>query len=331
MVFGLLSRSVRQGPNLKFLSFEMSTQYDLVVAGEINPDLILSGPELEPHFGQAEILAEDAELTAGSSAVIFACGVARLGLRVAFVGVIGDDLFGHFMLDWLVEAGIDSKYVYIDPTLKTGLSVILNRGQDRAILTYPGAIGALRGEQISDELLGQARHLHVTSYFMQTALQPGLPDLFRRARRLGLTTSLDTNWDPQESWAGVEELLPLTDVLLPNAGEALAISGKNDVGEACAQLSLQVPTLVIKLGARGALARQAEYSARCPALSVEVVDTVGAGDSFDAGFLYGYLGGWSLEDCTKIGVACGSLSTRARGGTQGQPTLEEALQVLEAR
>ena len=307
----------------------MSTQYDLIVAGEINPDLILSGPELEPHFGQVEVLAADAELTAGSSAVIFACGAARLGLRVAFVGVIGDDLFGHFMLDGLVEAGIDSKYVYIDQALKTGLSVILNRDQDRAILTYPGAIGALQSEQVSDELLSQARHLHVTSYFMQTALQPGLPNLFRRAQRLGLSTSLDTNWDPQESWAGVKELLPLTDVFLPNAGEALAISGADDVESACAQLSFRVPVVAIKLGAQGALARRGENSARCPALTAQVVDTVGAGDSFDAGFLYGYLGGWSLEDCTKMGVICGSLSTRARGGTQAQPTLSEALRALE--
>jgi sugar/nucleoside kinase (ribokinase family) len=309
----------------------MSTQYDLIVAGEINPDLILSGPELEPRFGQAEILVDDAELTAGSSAVIFACGAARLGLRVAFVGVVGADLFGRFMLDWLTRAEIDSSHIHIDPALKTGLSVILNRGQDRAILTYPGAIGALRSEQVTDELLGQGRHLHVTSYFMQTALRPGLEDLFRRAHRLGLTTSLDTNWDPRENWAGVDELLPLTDVFLPNAGEALAISGENDVELACVNLSLQVPTVVTKLGAQGALAQRGKEKNRCPALPIEVVDTIGAGDSFDAGFLYGYLHGWSLASCTQMGIACGSLSTRAHGGTQGQPTLEEALQALEAR
>jgi len=309
----------------------MSTKYDLLVAGEINPDLILSGPELEPRFGQAEILVRDAELTAGSSAVIFACGAARLGLRVAFVGVMGDDLFGRFMLDWLAKAEIDSRHVLVDPTLKTGLSVILDRGQDRAILTHPGSIGALRSEQITDELLVQARHLHVTSYFMQIALQPGMENLFRRAQRLGLSTSLDTNWDPQQRWVGVNELLPLTDVFLPNAGEALAISGSDDIETACTWLSLQVPTLTIKLGAEGALARQGENTARCPALPVKVIDTIGAGDSFDAGFIYAYLQGWSLEGCTQMGVACGSLSTRARGGTQAQPTLTEAIQALEAR
>jgi sugar/nucleoside kinase (ribokinase family) len=309
----------------------MHRKHDLLVAGEINPDLILSDSDLEPHFDQTETLVQDAALTAGSSAVIFACGAAKLGLRVAFVGVTGDDLFGRFMLDWLAAAGVDASQVQVDPALKTGLSVIIDRGLDRAILTYPGAIGALRGEQVRDEVLRQARHLHVTSYFMQTALQPGLADLFRRAQRLRLSTSLDTNWDPQESWAGVRDLLSLTDIFLPNASEALAISGADDIESACEWLSRRVPTFAIKLGAQGALAQQGKIRAHCPAMPVDVVDTVGAGDSFNAGFIFSYLQGWSLELCTQMGVACGSLSTRAHGGTQAQPTLSEALQALEAR
>ncbi|MBN1149085.1 MAG: carbohydrate kinase family protein [Anaerolineales bacterium] len=309
----------------------MPAQYDLLVAGEINPDLILSDPAVEARFGQAEILVQDAALTAGSSSVIFACGAAKLGLQVAFVGLVGDDLFGRFMLDTMAAAGVETRHVLVDPGRKTGLSVILNRGGDRAILTYLGAIDALRSEQVTDQLLEQARHLHVASYFMQTALQPGLPELFRRARRLGLSTSLDTNWDPQGGWAGVEGMLSLTDIFLPNAAEALAISGAEDVEMACAWLSRRARRVAVKLGAQGALAQQGDQRVRCPALPVDVMDTVGAGDSFDAGFVYAYLQGWSLKNCTRLGVACGSLSTRAHGGTQAQPTLAEALQALEAQ
>ena len=180
--------------------------FDILVAGEINPDLILSG-DVTPAFGQVEQLVDSAWLTIGSSSAIFACGAARLGLQVAFVGVCGDDIFGRFMLEQMQARGVDISNVILDPGGQTGLSVILNPGDDRAILTHLGLIGALRAEQVTDDLLRQARHLHVASYFLQSALQPGLPDLFVRARSAGLTTSLDTNWDPSGDWLGFDKLL----------------------------------------------------------------------------------------------------------------------------
>lgn len=305
-----------------------SRPFDLLVAGEINPDLILSG-DVEPAFGQVEKCVDSATLTIGSSSVIFACGAARLGLRVAFIGKCGDDLFGRYMLEAMQERGIDTRAVMQIPGGHTGMSVILNRGSDRAILTYPGLIAALSAEDIPDDLLGQARHLHIASYFLQTALQPGLPDLFRRARRLGLTTSLDPNYDPGASWQGIRDLLALTDVFLPNQTEACALTGTDDPTEAARTLGRQTGTVAVKMGAQGALGVQGEVLAHAPALSVPVVDTVGAGDSFDAGFLYGYLQGWTLERCLRLGAVCGSLSTRAAGGTAAQPTLAEALGFLE--
>ena len=307
----------------------MPRPYDVLVAGEINPDLILAGPDLEPRFGQQEVLAEQADLTIGSSSAIFACGAARLGLKVALIGVTGEDLFGRFMLEALMERGVDVEHVIVDPGQQTGLTVILNRGADRAILTHIGAMGALRADQVGDELLAMARHLHVGSYFMQTALQPGLPGLFRRARALGLSSSLDTNWDPDGEWARAAEALPETTIFFPNENEALRITGSASLEEALDRLSDEVPLVAAKLGAAGGLARAGEKVARASALPVQVVDTVGAGDSFDAGFLYGYLNGWGLSDCLRLAVACGSLSTRGSGGTSAQPTLEEAMRALE--
>ena len=140
--------------------------------------------------------------------------------------------------------------------------------------------------------------------------------------------SLDTNWDPSGEWRGIEELLHPVDVLLPNENEAKALTGQSSLETVSDMLSQKVDTLAIKLGNRGALARQGTVSASCPAIPLQVVDTIGAGDSFDAGFLYGWLNGWELVKSLQLAVACGSLSTRAAGGTAAQPTLTEALQYV---
>jgi len=307
----------------------MNTQkaFDLLVVGEINPDLILAG-DVEPVFGQVEKLVDSATLTVGSSSAIFACGAARLGLKTAFVGLCGADVFGHFMLEQMRLRNINTDYVQVRAEGTTGLSVILARGADRAILTYPGLIPMLRAEDVPWEVLEQARHIHVASYFLQTNLQPGLPDLFRQARARGATTSLDTNYDPSGQWQGFETLLAETDVLFLNEVEACSLSRERDIETAARKLAMQVETVAIKLGARGALAVQGQRMVYAPGLSVDVVDTVGAGDSFDAGFIYGYLNAWDLERTLRLAVICGSLSTRAAGGTAAQPTLAEAIAIL---
>lgn len=301
--------------------------FDILVAGEINPDLILSG-DVVPAFNQTEKLTDSAVLTIGSSSAIFACGAARLGLKVAFVGVCGGDLFGRFMLEELQKRKVDVSHVIVRQEGQTGLSVILNHGTDRAILTHLGLIAALRAIDIPEALLQEARHLHVASYFLQTGLQLDLPNLFRRARSFGLTTSLDTNYDPSESWVGFDELLSVTNVFLPNEKEARSLSGEEKIDAAADILGRKVETLAIKLGSEGALGIRNSEKVQVTSIAVNVIDTVGAGDSFDAGFLYGYLNGWSLEKSLQLGCVCGGLSTQRAGGTDGQPTLDEALTFL---
>lgn len=302
-------------------------QYDILVAGEINPDLILSGDVL-PEFGQVEKLVDSASLTVGSSSVIFACGAARLGLQVAFIGKCGDDIFGRFMLDEMQTRGLDVRNVIVVPGESTGLSVILNRGADRAILTHPGLIAELQASSIPDSLLEQTRHLHVASYFLQTKLRLDLPDLFRRTRALGVTTSLDTNYDPSEKWAGFDKLLSVTDIFMPNEAEAKSLTGAETLDEAANRLGSMVETLAIKLGANGALGVRHHEKVSVPSIPVQVVDSVGAGDSFDAGFVCGCLQGWAMETSLRLACICGALSTRQAGGTNGQPTLEEAMTYL---
>ena len=304
-------------------------KFDVLVAGEINPDLILSG-NVVPEFGQVEKLVDGAALTIGSSSAIFACGAARLGLRVAFIGVCGDDVFGRFMLDEMSKRQVDIENVIVSQSGSTGLSVILNQASDRAILTHPGLIAELQASDISDALLRDARHLHIASYFLQTKLQPDLPNLFRRAHSLGLTTSLDTNYDPSEKWSGFDELLSVTNVFLPNEREAVSLSGSSNVDEAASRLESKVEALTIKLGAEGALGVRDGARVRVASIPVKVIDTVGAGDSFDAGFIYGYLNQWSLEKSLRLACVCGALSTQQAGGTNGQPTLAQAEKFLVA-
>jgi sugar/nucleoside kinase (ribokinase family) len=299
---------------------------DLLVIGDCNPDLILSGEDVTPVFGQVERLVDRATLVVGGSAAIVACGAAKLGLRTAFVGVVGADPFGEFMLASLEERGVDVSKSRVDAEASTGVTVILSRPDDRAILTYPGAIRDLTADDVDPDLVRRTRHVHVSSYFLQPALHPGLPRLFRDAHAAGATVSVDPNWDPEESWdGGLDQILAEVDLFLPNAAEATIISGERDPHRAAVALVSAGPeTVAVKLGAHGALLASGGRTIRAQAPDVVAVDATGAGDSFDAGFLAGVLTGRSLEDSLALGCACGSLSTRAVGGTAAQPTLDEA-------
>ena len=306
-------------------------EYDIVVVGELNADLILSG-NVDPAFGQVEKLVERADLAIGSSAGIFACGAARLGLRTAFIGKVGTDIFGDFMRGAIAARGVDVSGVKLDPAVHTGLSVILNRTTDRAILTYPGTIPRLRYEEIDLALIARARHLHLGSFFLLDDLRPEVPRLFREAHRLGLTISLDTNYDPLLLWeGGIREALAEADLFFPNQTELLAISGCADLESGMRRITALGPSAAVKLGEHGAIGLDRGTAYRAPSLPVKVVDTVGAGDSFDAGFLYGYLRhahDWDFGAMLAMGCVSGALSTRGAGGTDAQPRLKESLEAL---
>ena len=305
--------------------------FDVLVLGDANPDLVMSGESVEPAFGQAERLVDEGRLVIGGSGAIFACGAAKLGLRVAFAAVVGDDMFGRYMCDQLQAHGVDTSAVAILPDRSTGVTVVLSGAHDRAMLTFPGTTGDLRRSVIDADLLSRTRHIHVSSYFLQRALTPELPDLFREARKGEATTSLDPNWDPSGTWdLGLMALLPEVDVFLPNEVEALSMARISVVEDAIARLrSSGAGIVVVKTAGQGSVAAQASDLISVPGLPTQVVDSTGAGDSFDAGFLAGFLGGEPLRRCMEIGNACGALSTRGLGGTSTQPTMVEALEAIE--
>jgi sugar/nucleoside kinase (ribokinase family) len=302
-------------------------EFDLLVLGDCNPDLIVTG-DVEPAYGQVEQIVE-ANLTIGGSGAIVACGAARLGLRTALIGVVGDDLFGRFMLECLADKGVHVGRCITTSTRSTGLSIILARAKDRAILTAPGAINSLTGNDVDRDLLRGSRHVHVSSYYLQSELQRDLVGIFDEAHDAGASTSVDPNWDPSSRWDGdLLALLDHTDCFFPNEAEACRITGAPSVEAAAAALAQATSVVAVKEGAKGGLARYGDDVVRAPALRVDIVDTVGAGDSFVAGFLAGRLRGWSLERCLAVACACGSLSARVPGGTDGQPTMEEAADAL---
>jgi sugar/nucleoside kinase (ribokinase family) len=291
----------------------------ILVAGEINADLICQGYWEFPKPGR-EILVDQFSMTLGSASAICAAGLARLGSPTAFVGKVGADLWGDYCVAYLERLGVAVNRVVKDPALQTGITISVSSEADRALITYLGAIRALREEDIPDAMLADFRHLHVSSFFLQEGLRPGLARLFGRARALGLSTSLDTGFDPAETWGpGLAEVLAETDVFLPNEVELAVIGGSEDVLEALRALKNGRTLTVAKLGSRGAAAFSAGKLVECPPIAVRPIDTTGAGDSFNAGFLHAWTRGATIETCLRAGVFTGGKSTEAMGGTAGQP------------
>ncbi len=290
------------------------SKLDITIAGEINLDLILYGlPELMPT--ERELLASDFAITLGSSSAILAHNLSALGSRVGFVTKVGDDAFGNLATVRLLELGVDMARVAHGP--KSGVTLILPHGPERHILTYPGTISELRFTDLDLDYLASARHFHMSSLFLQRELLPHVPELFRRMKDAGLTTSLDTNDDPDDRWSRVlEDILPHVDILLPNEREAMKMSRTDDVETALSRLAQKVETVVVKMGASGAIALHGGHRFSASAVPVTVVDPIGAGDSFDAGFLHQFLRGADLTTCLAFGNLCGAFSTTACGGTE---------------
>jgi ribokinase len=306
----------------------------VLVVGDANVDLVLRG-DVVPRFGQAEQLLDSADLTLGSSAGIVAHGLARLGVPTALAAIVGDDEFGRLTRRWLVDAGVDVSPVGVHPKLPTGLSVILSAPTDRSILTLLGSIPTLTGDAVPAATSGVS-HVHFASYFLLPGLAAELPAVLRALRALGVTTSLDTNWDPAEEWAGLAAVLPLIDILLPNLEELRAISSAVGVTGDCDEdlargLSALGPRVVAKAGREGGWSVAADSPVvRSPGLVLDAVDTTGAGDSFDAGYLAAVASGVASEaERLRWATVAGSLSTRAAGGTPAQATMPELAAHLE--
>jgi sugar/nucleoside kinase (ribokinase family) len=295
----------------------------ILVVGETNVDVVMHGSGPVPTPGR-EVIADDCVLTLGSASAICAMGLARLGNQVAFVSRVGADLWGDYCLETLKAGGVDLSSVVRDPALKTGVTVSISSSADRALITYVGSIAAVTESDVPDTLLGDVQHLHVSSYFLQARLREDCLRLFDRARHLGVTTSLDPGCDPEDVWGpDVKAVARAADVFLPNDVELTAITGSASPEAGLLALENGRTRTVVKLGRAGAMTREDGEVIRVGAFSVQALDTTGAGDSFNAGFLHAFLRGAPIRDCLIFGNACGALSTCALGGTASQPTVDE--------
>jgi sugar/nucleoside kinase (ribokinase family) len=292
-------------------------RFDVVIAGEANMDLLLYGlPETLPT--DRELLAEGMQFVLGGSSAITAHNLAALGNRVGFLSLAADDAFARFWRAELEGAGVDlSRVVAARAGTTTGVSVLLQHAHSRRTFTWPGTTASLRMSDLDLEYIASAQHLHLSSYFLQRDLRADVPELLRYCREQGLTVSLDPNDDPSGEWGrDLLDLLDQVDVLMPNEREVCRLAGENDLERAIAELSRRVPILVVKRGRQGAVAIRGEDRVALPTCEVASIDAVGAGDSFNAGFLHGYLQGWDLERNVRLGNCTGAFSTTGVGGTQ---------------
>lgn len=294
----------------------MESPFEVLVVGELNVDLILNGLTRMPEVGK-EMLADAMTLTLGSSSAIFASNLSSIGARVSFLGKVGNDLFGDLVVDRLRAKNVGTELILRTQGHATGATVVLNREEDRAMVTYMGAMAQLTLEDLDAKKLEGARHLHFASVFLQPALRNDVGALFQRAKACGLSTSFDPQWDPAEGWdLDLAAILPHVDVFLPNEQEVMHLTRTSQVDEALAVLRPYSNMVVVKQGSKGALGMSAGTLVFSPSfLNRDVVDAIGAGDSFDAGFISCFIAGGSMADCLQFGNLMGAVSTTAAGGT----------------
>jgi len=296
--------------------------WDVATVSDMCVDLVVSG-NVRPEFHQVEQIVGDYSLELGGSANIFASQLAKLGARAGILGYVGSDMFGKFALQELDQIGVDTTRVKKLASLKTGIGIHLCEKNDRAMLTYPGSIDATHAEDLDETLLHSCRHWHLASYFLLRNLRSSWPDWIQKCRKAGLTTSLDTNWDPDKKWEGVADLLPYIDVFLPNETEALSLTGETNAWKAARLLAAYGPLTVVKCGEKGAIAVKGNQTwqingTECQDSPLSVVDNTGAGDNFDAGFICAWLLGYDIDSSLRLGHRCALGSLSSPGGIQGQ-------------
>ena len=287
------------------------------VVGELNLDLILYGLPKDLVLDR-EHLASGLAFTLGSSSAIFAHNLCALGTQVGFISKIGGDPLGKIAAERLSGVGVDiSRVKQGTGKTSTGLTVVLPYNQQRYILTYPGTMFEMQYSDIDLDYVRRARHLHLSSFFLHRALRPRVLDLFRQAKEAGLTTSLDTNDDPDDQWGkDLLEVLKFVDVFFPNDREAKKIARTSDLSQAINLLAGLSKVVVVKRGSGSAICRSGEEQWSLAPPAVKMVDDVGAGDTFDAGFIHLYLTGAKLEDCLALANIAAAYSVTREGGTE---------------
>jgi len=297
--------------------------------GDINVDVMMGGMASLPVVDR-EVTCQSYDVVMGASTVLCACAYRSLGGEAAMVGLVGQDEYGDFMLRGLAGFGIATGLVKRTDRVRTGVTVNLIYESTRTQVTYPGTIAAFEGPDLEEAVFHGFDHIHCGGVYLQTSFKPRITALLELARKLGLTTSLDPQWDSTEQWQYMDEWMPLLTWLFVNQDEALSISKVASVEEACRWLAGRTHCPLVKLGKDGALIWNGEQAQAVRSWPVEVVDTTGAGDSFDAGFLYATLEKrMAPAEAGRFATAVAARSCMFVGGVNARSRYEDMLRFME--
>ncbi len=294
-------------------------------AGDINVDVIMSGMESPPVVDR-EVTAKTWDVVMGASTVICACAYASLGGNASFAGLCGRDEYGDFMVRGLAECGIDTSLVRRTDRVRTGVTVNMIHGNTRTQATYPGSIAEFDASWLNGDTLARFNHLHLGGVYLETKLLPRITGLLADARSRGLTTSIDPQWDASEEWRYMDEWLPLLSFLFVNDAEAVSLAKAASPEEACRILAGRTACPLVKDGRHGALLWDGNCVVRVPVRAVEAVDTTGAGDTFDAAFLYATLEkNMQPREAAAFANAAAARSCLYIGGVTARSTYEDVI------
>jgi sugar/nucleoside kinase (ribokinase family) len=290
-------------------------QYDILIPGNYFCDLIFTGFPAFPALG-TEIYTTGLNVVPGGvmNTVI---ALHRLGVNVGWAGMVGTDFFSRYILETARQEGIDIALLTQQDHLLQRVTVSVSYPQDRAFITYVDQTTSTAEIARSAVTAADFRHLHFTGL----TIHPLLPDVLKSCRQRGSTISMDCQHrDETLGSAGVRDILSLVDFFMPNATEAQRLTGTESITAAAAILKEIVPHVLIKDGVNGVHFWHGDDYFHAPALSFTPVDTTGAGDVFNAGFLAAYLNGQDWLTCLRWGNICGGYSTQGYGGASTAPT-----------
>lgn len=307
----------------------MERKFDIISAGLMVYDILIS-PIDESVLQNDTTHIEDIAFATGGDALNVAIDAATLGAKVCLGGVVGADMPGRFLCEEAERHNIDTSGVHISNKNQSSVSVVMRRSDGQRHFAYYGkANNEFDGTALTNELLAESKMLYIGSMMSLRALeyQP-LAELFRRAKKQGTLTAMDSTWTNDGIWLPkLEEALPYCDIFIPSLYEAKEICGTDKPEEIVSFLhSKGVKVAGVKLGASGVFIEDFNL----PAFECEkVVDTTGAGDAFIAGFITGYVGGMSIYDSALLGSAVSNCTIRRVGAVTGAPDMQTAKNTIE--
>jgi ribokinase len=314
----------------------VSTVVQILAIGDANAELVFSPITSLPQYGQ-EVIVPKMHLRAAGSATNFALCAAHLGVKTGFAGRLAVDKFGEVVLKALREADVDTQWLRLVEDSETGMTLVLVREDgERAFITYQGTNAELQQQDLEKCFTADPppRWVHLAGYHLLDSLRgPPAISLLKLAQERGITTSLDTGWDPKgwtnETIETLHEALQFVDVFFPNVDEIKALTGEKGYRKGAQNLiKMGAPALVVKLGKRGCLLATKQDEHLIPAFEVSVVDTTAAGDAFNAGFVVSMLGGATMGRAAVFGNAVAALRISRQPHQPLFPSLQETTAFL---